>query len=94
MEAVTHSGYCGTLLLGYTAHKTITVKRTTSMPTITPAGRPDAQKMPCPHCGKPYRTLVKRDYGIKMEGDIQQSVPKRSLWRCMACGRTFTTDNE
>jgi transposase-like protein len=50
--------------------------------------------MPCPHCGKPYRTLVKRDYGIKMEGEIQQSIPVRSFWRCMACGRTFTTDNE
>jgi transposase-like protein len=66
----------------------------TLMPAITPAGRPDAQKMPCPHCGKPYRTLVKRDYGIKVEGGIQQSIPVRSLWRCMACGRTFATDNE
>ena len=66
----------------------------TSMPAITPAGRSDARKMPCPHCGKPYRTLVKRDYGLKLEGEIKQSVPMQSLWRCMACGRTFTTDNE
>ena len=51
------------------------------MPAITPASRPDAQKLPCPHCGKPYRTLVKRDYGIKMEGDIKQSIPVRSLFK-------------
>ena len=24
MSVITHSGYCGTLLLGYTAHKTTT----------------------------------------------------------------------
>ena len=64
------------------------------MPATTPAGRPDTKRTPCPHCGKPYRTLVKRDYGIKIDGGIKQSMPMRSLWRCMGCGRTFTTDNE
>ena len=64
------------------------------MAAITPASRTDTPKAPCPHCGKPYRTLVKRAYGIKIEGEIKQSIPMHSLWRCMACGRTFTTDNE
>ena len=58
------------------------------MPAITPASRADTQKTPCPHCGKPYRTLVKREYGIKIDGGIKQSVPLHSLWRCRGCGRT------
>jgi DNA-directed RNA polymerase subunit RPC12/RpoP len=42
---------------------------------------------PCPHCGKPYRTLLKRQYGIQVEGGIKQSIPQATQWRCLACGK-------
>ena len=64
------------------------------MPAITPAAKPESQKPPCPHCGKPYRTLVKRNYGIEIDGGIKQSIPMGSQWRCMACGKSYTTDDE
>lgn len=64
------------------------------MPAITPATKVDTRKAPCPHCGKPYRTLVKRNYGIKIDGGIKQSIPMGSQWRCMACGKSYTTETE
>jgi len=64
------------------------------MPATTPHTSPDGQKTPCPHCGKPYRTLVKRNYGIKIDGGMKQSIPMGSRWRCMACGKSYTTDDE
>lgn len=42
------------------------------MPAISPASIGHApRKTPCPHCGKPYRTLLKRSYGIKIDGGRQ-----------------------
>ncbi len=65
------------------------------MAAISPATTgPSTQKTPCPHCGKPYRTLVKRNYGIRIDGGIKQSVPMGSQWRCMACGKSYTTESE
>ncbi len=64
------------------------------MPATTPNTTPQGQKAPCPHCGKPYRTLIKRNYGIKIDGGMKQSMPMGSQWRCMACGKTYTTDGE
>ncbi len=64
------------------------------MPAITPNAKPANQKTPCPHCGKPYRTLVKRNYGLKIDGGINQSIPMGSQWRCMTCGKSYTTDDE
>ena len=64
------------------------------MPAITPAAKPEGQKTPCPHCGKRFRTLVKRNYEIKIDGGIKQSIPMGSQWRCMACGKSYTTDDE
>ena len=66
------------------------------MPAITPNAnsKTDGQKTPCPHCGKPYRTLVKRNYGIRIDGGMKQSIPMGSQWRCMACGKSYTTDDE
>ena len=64
------------------------------MPAITPKLTPQTEKTPCPHCGKPYRTLLKRNYGIKIAGGIKQSIPMGSQWRCMSCGKTYTTDAE
>ena len=64
------------------------------MPAITPASNSDTHKAACPHCGKPYRTLLKRNYGIKIDGGIKQSIPMGSQWRCMACGKVFTTAQE
>lgn len=68
------------------------------MPAITPDANANTktggQKTPCPHCGKPYRTLVKRNYGIEIDGGIKQSIPMGSQWRCMACGKSYTTDDE
>lgn len=53
-----------------------------------------AAKPLTPCCGKPYRTLVKRAYGIRLEGAIKQSVPMGSRWRCLACGKSYTTESE
>ena len=64
------------------------------MPAISPATSATTEKTPCPHCGKPYRTLVKRNYGIKIDGGMKQSIPMGSQWRCMACGKSYTTDDE
>ena len=64
------------------------------MPAITTAATPRRRTAPCPHCGKPYRTLLKRNYGIKIDGGIKQSIPMGSQWRCMACGKSYTTENE
>lgn len=61
-------------------------------PTQSPST--STQKQPCPHCGKPYRTLVKRNYAVQIDGGIKQSVPMGSQWRCMACGKSYTTDSE
>jgi hypothetical protein len=55
---------------------------------------PDPVKSPCPHCGKPYRTLLKRNYGLKIDGGIKQSVPLGSQWRCLACGKSYVTEHE
>ena len=51
-------------------------------------------KTPCPHCGKTARTLITRNYGIRIDGGVQQSVPMNSRWRCFGCGKTFATANE
>lgn len=64
------------------------------MPVITPASTPNQQKTPCPHCGKPFRTLVKRTYGVMIDGGMKQSVPTGAHWRCMACGKSYTTTAE
>ena len=64
------------------------------MPAISPVSSSNIEKMPCPHCGKPYRTLVKRNYGIKIDGGIKQSIPMGSQWRCMSCGKSYTTETE
>ena len=48
----------------------------------------------CPHCGKPYRTLLSRQYRVRIDGGIKQSIPMGSLWRCMACGKTYSTQDE
>ncbi len=64
------------------------------MPAISPTTKTTGQKTPCPHCGKPFRTLVKRNYGIKIDGGMKQSIPMGSQWRCMACGKSYTTDDE
>ncbi len=63
-----------------------------SAPTSNPAAA--TQKQSCPHCGKPYRTLVKRNYSIRIDGGMKQSVPMGSQWRCMGCGKSYTTDHE
>ena len=64
------------------------------MAATNPTPKPASQKTPCPHCGKPYRTLVKRNYGLKIDGGMKQSIPMGSQWRCMACGKSYTTDDE
>jgi DNA-directed RNA polymerase subunit RPC12/RpoP len=64
------------------------------MPATNLSSGSEARKAPCPHCGKPYRTLVKRNYGIKIDGGIKQSVPLGSQWRCMACGKSYVTEDE
>lgn len=64
------------------------------MPAITPVPASNAQKTSCPHCGKPFRTLIKRNYSVMIDGGIKQSVPMGSHWRCMACGKSYTTDTE
>jgi hypothetical protein len=51
-------------------------------------------RSPCPHCGKHYRTLVKRHYMLKIDGAVKQSLPMGSQWRCLACGKSYTTDDE
>jgi len=65
-----------------------------SAPTSTPNTGTQQRKQPCPHCGKPYRTLVKRNYSIAIDGGIKQSIPMGSQWRCMGCGKSYTTENE
>jgi hypothetical protein len=65
-----------------------------SMLATDPAPGSSARKSTCPHCGKPYRTLIKRNYGIKIDGGIKQSVPLGSQWRCMACGKSYVTKDE
>lgn len=64
------------------------------MAAISPVPSTNTEKTPCPHCGKPYRTLVKRNYGIKIDGGIKQSIPMGSQWRCMSCGKSYTTEQE
>ena len=64
------------------------------MAAIIPASSRHIEKTPCPHCGKPYRTLVKRNYGIMIDAGVKQSIPMGSQWRCMACGKSYTTDDE
>jgi hypothetical protein len=64
------------------------------MLATNPTPDPSARKSPCPHCGKPFRTLIKRNYGIKIDGGIKQSVPLGSQWRCMACGKSYVTEDE
>ncbi len=64
------------------------------MPATNQAAGPSSKKSTCPHCGKPFRTLIKRNYGIKTEGGIKQSVPLGSKWRCMSCGKSYVTENE
>ncbi len=49
-----------------------------------------ATKPPCPHCGKPYRTLLQTGYGVDTTQGVKQSVPLTSTWRCMSCGKTYT----
>ena len=49
------------------------------MPAITPASRSDAPKTPCPHCGKPYRTLVKRNYGLEIDGGITPQIAPEAV---------------
>jgi transposase-like protein len=66
----------------------------TPMPARTPASTQHTQKPPCPHCGKPYRTLLNRNYRLRIDGSIKQSIPMGSQWRCMACGKTYTTEDE
>jgi transposase-like protein len=64
------------------------------MSTITPAPRPPRHRPSCPHCGKPYRTLLKRQYGIQSDGGIAQSIPLATQWRCLACGKSYTVQGE
>ena len=65
------------------------------MPAISPTTTGHApRKTPCPHCGKPYRTLLKRSYGIKIDGGVKQSMPMGSQWRCLACGKSYLTEDE
>ncbi len=64
------------------------------MAAPTQSSSTSTQKQSCPHCGKPYRTLVKRNYSIRIDGGIKQSVPMGSQWRCMACGKSYITDGE
>jgi transposase-like protein len=47
-------------------------------------------KPPCPHCGKPYRTLLQTGYGVDVSQGVKQGVPLTSTWRCMSCGKTYT----
>jgi transposase-like protein len=64
------------------------------MPARTPTSPRHTPKPPCPHCGKPYRTLLHRSYRLGIDGGIKQSIPMGSQWRCMACGKTYTTEDE
>ncbi len=34
-----------------------------------------ATKPPCPHCGKPYRTLLQTGYGVDTTHGVTQGVP-------------------
>jgi hypothetical protein len=52
------------------------------------------KRTPCPHCGRPFRTLLKRGYGIRIDGGTKQSVPLGSQWRCLSCGKSYTTQDE
>jgi hypothetical protein len=63
------------------------------MPASLPT-TPQGHRQPCPHCGKPYRTLVKRHYMLQIDGGVKQSLPMESQWRCLACGKSYTTDDE
>ena len=64
------------------------------MPALAPAAPQRTHKPPCPRCGKPYRTLLSRNYCVKIDGGIKQSIPTASQWRCMACGKTYATQDE
>jgi DNA-directed RNA polymerase subunit RPC12/RpoP len=64
------------------------------MATITPATLPQPHKPSCPHCGKPYRTLLKRQYGIQVDGGVKQSIPLATQWRCLACGKSYSVEGE
>ena len=64
------------------------------MPAIAPANPPRQQRTPCPHCGKPYRTLLQRSYGIQIEGEVKQSLPLAAQWRCLSCGKSYITHEE
>ena len=65
-----------------------------SLPALTPASTQHTQTPPCPSCGRPYRTLLHRNYRVRIDGGIKQSIPMGSQWRCMACGKTYTTEDE
>jgi DNA-directed RNA polymerase subunit RPC12/RpoP len=64
------------------------------MPANMPSTPPTPRTRPCPHCGKPYRTLLKRQYGIQIDGGITQSIPQATQWRCLACGKSYTVDSK
>jgi transposase-like protein len=62
-----------------------------SAPTPTNAATTiPTTKPPCPHCGKPYRTLLQTGYGVDTTQGVKQGIPLTSTWRCMSCGRTYT----
>jgi DNA-directed RNA polymerase subunit RPC12/RpoP len=71
---------------------------------LTPQERPtnqssertktDVHNHACAHCGKLYRTLLKRQYGIQSAAGIKQSIPLATQWRCLACGKSYTLEGE
>jgi transposase-like protein len=64
------------------------------MTTITPTNTTRQQNTPCPYCGRPYRTLLERRCGIQIDGGIKHSLPLSSHWRCLSCGKSYTTQDE
>ena len=64
------------------------------MPAMSPSTPPTPRSRPCPHCGKPYRTLLTRQYGIQIEGGIKHSIPLATQWRCLACGKRYSVVGE
>ena len=64
------------------------------MTMITPTNTAQRQKTPCPSCGRPYRTLLKRGYSIQIDSGVKQSLPLSAHWRCLGCGKTYTTQDE